>query len=249
MISYDTLEQYPLLRSNGPPFRNSNPGPEERLVKSFLRQELRSFQSGQAIKVFREPQIEAGFPDIVIAVWEPKIATSWPAARLQLKPKDFQVLQGLRSLGLSGTERLEQYLHRSVEKSLSRLREARLVYRACHSWGARALGDTFALHRLVAIEAKVDDWSTGLRQSARNKWFAGESYLLLGQEYVSDQLIELSSNRGVGLLQLKKGLNRPVVQAQASQLPHSYVTWLFNEWVWRAQLSAESITETASHAA
>lgn len=249
MISRDTLEQYPVLESNGPAFRKSDPGPETKLVEEFLRRWLPVLNGDQAVQVLREPRIEAEFPDLVIAFWDKEVASAWPTTRLQLQIDDFRILQGLRSIGLSGEQRISTYLGCEPHDSLHRLHEAGLIYRASSSWGLRSLSAVFALRRLIAIEAKVDDWSTGLKQSARNRWFAGESYLLLGQNYVPERLRDLSAAMGVGLLQQDTSLAEPAVEARNMDLPRSYATWLLNEWVWQAQLDANSGKGASTHAA
>lgn len=234
MICHETVGQYPMLKRTGPSFRSSDGGPEDRLVNTFLASKPLTLSENLAVKVFREPRIEAGFPDIVLAVYEPTRSDGWSDARESLQTDDFRVLQGLMSLGRCGKQKLQSSLDWNIGPSLNRLYQAGLVYRATNTWGVRSLRDIFFLRRLIAVEAKIDDWSSGVRQANRNRWFASESYLLLGQDHISDELHQLCLKRGIGLLQTGSSLEEPVINGEVGNIPRSHVSWLFNNWSWKA---------------
>ena len=98
----------------------------------------------------------------------------------------------------------------------------------------RALRDVFAVRRLIAIEAKVIDWQDGLQQAFQNVWFASESYLLLPRLPQSSILIEKANHFGVGLRVMGQALDSSELRSRQANIPRSYASWLFNEWVWRA---------------
>jgi hypothetical protein len=96
------------------------------------------------------------------------------------------------------------------------------------------LRDVFAVRRIVAIEAKVSDWQDGLQQAFQNSWFASESYLLMPHIPRSPLLLEESARFGVGLRTQGQPLDNGELCPRQVPVPRSYASWLFNEWVWRA---------------
>ncbi len=61
--------------------------------------------------------------------------------------------------------------------------------------------------KCVAIEAKVKDWKSGIKQACRYKEFADETYLAIYKQYSSAPLknIELFRTLDVGLLIVEDG--------------------------------------------
>jgi hypothetical protein len=116
---------------------------------------------------------------------------------------------------------------------LDRLQEANVIYSHGRSWRVRSLRKCFAVKRLVAIEAKLDNWRRGFKQAVKNTWFASESYLLLPTVPCDEDVVELARKFGVGVLLQSRPVARPVVRATEADLPRSYASWLFNEWVWK----------------
>lgn len=234
VISHETVSEHPALRSGGASFRATSEGPEDKLVRAFV-EDLPDNSASQTLTKFRELQLGSWFPDLILVYWSPKIAGGWPRSRLRLLPSDFRVLQCLRGLGQAGVDRLSQFAGQETPASLERLAAADLVFRASHTWRPRSVDDSFAVDRLVAIEAKVKNWRTGLKQAARNRWFASESYLLLDVFPSSDDLVQEAKALDVGLLDLEGHLSEPIKPPTAKKLPGSYASWLINDWAWRAQ--------------
>ena len=70
-------------------FRRKRPGPELDLIESFLRAMPLHIPRGCQATVFREPQLESGFPDLVIVVWRVATTREWRPARIALQLKIF----------------------------------------------------------------------------------------------------------------------------------------------------------------
>jgi hypothetical protein len=65
-----------------------------------------------------------------------------------------------------------------------------------------------------------------------NTWFASISYLLTPHVPRSEDFRTRASALGVGLWSRKRGI---IHQPSAGTVPRSYASWLFNEWVWKAE--------------
>ena len=117
---------------------------------------------------------------------------------------------------------------------------AGLVGYSAGSWRSRALSEIFAVQRLIAIEAKIDDWKTGLQQAVRNTWFASESYLLLERVVNREPLLSEALQFGVGVVCRDQPLDSAEARARHEQIPSSYASWLFNEWCWRLAIQEKT---------
>lgn len=213
--------------------RTPTRGEEHDLVRAYIQRQLPLPRLGQVRTVFVEPEVETGYPDLVVAYWHERTAAEWPSERANLRRADLQVMHGLFIDGPSSAARLQAAHRSSFHESLERLVAAGMVYRKGTLWYARSVQSIFALRRLVAIEAKVGDWRRGAWQAVRNTWFASESYLLAPPDVTTPELIGEATRLGIGLLQANAPFSRPVVEAESAPLPRSYASWLFNEWVWR----------------
>ncbi len=217
--------------------RSVTPGPEQELVEWFLREHRFRVGRGREVMVFREPRMESGFPDLVFAVWRPSVAKHWPASRADLRPHDLRVAQHLVTEGPGDISELaEIFPRRSLDRSLRRLRSGEMVRGTLAGrWSARPISKIFAVERLVAVEAKIDKWHDALNQAALNRWFASESYLLLPR-LTNHGLVAAAEQHSIGVWARDKGVE-PFVRPDsgAADLPRSYGSWLFNEWVWRSK--------------
>lgn len=235
MISHATVGEHPVLKAQGPSFRTSPGGPEDGLVADFAEQ-LTVEGSSWTLTRFREPRLGTTFPDLVLVYWRPWIAEKWPEERRSLHRRDFRVLQCLRGLGQAGAGTLSEFFGRDLDESLKRLALADLVFQASHTWRPRSVKDSFAVSRLIAVEAKIKNWQEGLKQAARNRSFASESYLLLDAYPSSSNIVSTAESLNVGLLKSEGGLSSPYLPAPERGLPSSYASWLFNDWAWRSRI-------------
>jgi hypothetical protein len=235
IITAHNIQSYPSFQSGGPSLREPREGPEYDLVRSYVKSYLPCAPRGHSLTVFLEPEIESGFPDVVAVYWHLATARRWNPARVHLRKIDIRVAHFLATMGASDLERLKRFFPASPKKSLERLLAAGIVRSSSGIWRLKPLQDIFAARRLVAIEAKVFNWQDGLQQAFQNVWFASESYLLLPHIPRAPLLIEGAARFGIGLRVQGQPLDSSELCPRQAQIPRSYASWLFNEWVWRAR--------------
>lgn len=234
MITAETVQSFPSFQSGGLNLREPRQGPEYDLVREYVVSYLPCPSRGQTLTVFIEPEIESGFPDIVAVYTQVATMRRWTSARASLTKVDVRIAHFLATMGASDIDRLKRFFPANPKRSLERLLAAGVVRNTSGTWRLKALEDVFAVKRLVAIEAKIVDWQDGLQQAFQNVWFASESYLLLPRLPQAPLLLEKARRFGVGLRVLGQPLDSSELCPRQAQIPRSYASWLFNEWVWRA---------------
>lgn len=234
MITAQTVRSFPSFQSGGLNLRETRKGPEYDLVREYVASYLPRPARGQSLTVFIEPEIDTGFPDIVAVYTQMATTRRWTAARACLTKVDIRLAHFLATMGASDFDRLKRFFPTNLKRCLERLLDAGVIRNTSGTWQLRALHNVFAVRRLVAIEAKVFDWQDGLKQAFQNIWFASESYLLLPRLPQAPLLIQEANRFGVGLRVLGQPLDSSELCPRQAQIPRSYASWLFNEWVWRA---------------
>lgn len=234
MVESRNIQNFPSLGSVGLSLRKQIKGVEYNMVKRYVKLKLLSPHIEESEVVFLEPQIESGFPDVVIVYFAPTIAKRWPPARKKLNKLDWRILHWIISEKVIEITKMKTIFPNDFSRSLQRLMDAELIDYKEGIWEAKPLEEIFAIQRLIAIEAKIKNWQEGLQQAFQNTWFASESYLLLPEVPNTDELIQQATRFGVGLLTTESSLVQPKLPAQVTKLPKSYVSWLFNEWAWCA---------------
>lgn len=210
-------------------FRKGRSGPEQDLVDWFLELRTVKPKKGERLTIFREPRLPSGFPDLVVVVWNESVAARWANERRSIVPADLRLMQHLATVGRARTLDLKSLFGPEVERSLGRLECADMVVLQKGQWRARALSRTFAIRRIVAIEAKVAGWRIALDQAFINTWFTPESYVLVPAVPKGASLLQAAQQHGIGVLSKEQ----PRLVEQRLSQPRSYASWLFNEWTWR----------------
>jgi hypothetical protein len=219
-------------------FRRGRAGVEGQLLDGFLARYPYSVSTGCRLTILREPRLDSGFPDAVAVVWDPRVASRWPAARGALKTEDLRVAQLLNGYGAVTKADLEKLTRRRVDPVLERLLAAEVVgARRDGTWRLRPLREVFALRDIIAIEAKVTHWRAVVEQATRNTWFASRSYVLLPRAPKDKNAAAEAVSRGIGIWTVPSNTPRLIAGARRHSLPRSYASWLFNEWVWRDAVS------------
>ena len=220
----------------GTVFRRQRPGPEADLIAEFLENFPFDVPRGCHATVFCEPRIESGFPDLVVVFWSIATANKWKRERADVTQQDIRLVHHLHDSGPASTKQLAAMFTRRLSKSLERLEAAHLIRDDGKNWRPRPLADSFAVRRIIAIEAKVHDWADAVNQAYLNTWFASDSFVLLPTHKHKQHIRAAARSRGVRLCNPDDAVSckRP---AFPEKLPRSYASWLFNEWAWRfAQL-------------
>jgi hypothetical protein len=233
-MDYIVLDSNASTGDLGLRFRQSKSGPEQELVHRFLENFTLDIPRGFKVTVFKEPRIESGFPDLVLVVWKNKITERWNLNRLLLQPSDIKVMHYITQIKNTKTTELEIIFGSKVKKSLSKLADAEMIHLSGDYLAAGPLSKLYATKHIIAIEAKMTGRREALDQAFRNLWFATASYILLPQiPRVADLFTEANS-LGVGIWSMES----PTLDIRSLPFfepsPISYVSWLFNEWAWRA---------------
>jgi hypothetical protein len=214
--------------------RAARRGPEITLLRAALKTEF-FFRRQLPAVFFHEPELPTGLPDLV-AVYMPKKQPELTPKRLRLTAAHIRVLHGLHILSSSSIQDLSCQLRISradLERLTLGLSEAELITVRGNTLLPKKLSGSFAVKHIVAIEAKISNWSKALEQAAANRWFASQSFILIPPNRsiarISDRALEL----GVGVLVFEDNQVNQIVDPRIYAIPTSYGSWLFNEWALR----------------
>ncbi len=238
--SISVIDDTSAVAGLGLSFRRGRPGPEDELVNWFLQERPFTIRRGYKVSVLCQPQLETGFPDIVLVVWHPPTAERWDSRRAVLTRYDIRLLHYLHYAGPATTQELRTIFGSKLHAGLDRLTSARTIQKRRETWVARSLSASFAVRRIIAIEAKISNWSVALDQALLNTWFASDSYVLLPRIPRGASLLDEAA--GLGIRVLTKAEPDPMAKLSArADLPRSYASWLFNEWVWREHTGTRAL--------
>lgn len=217
-----------MLRLTG---RYNRPGEEAALAQAFVESTLPEPARDEEMRVFIEPRVDIRRPDIVAVYWRPKKATAWPAARRRLTELDLRLLQYLH---LAGPQRVEDVAVRGTrwKAAVGRLQAADVVYVKSGRVHARSLTKTFAVTRIISVEAKVSSAMKAIEQASLNTLFSSQSYVLTAARSVTQKVATEASARGVGIWTGAEQFDE-AVKPRRFELPQTYAAWLFNERAWR----------------
>lgn len=231
VISYLTSQTSNTI---GTVFRQPTPGPELDIVNMYCEEHLANLGMDESLSIFLEPKINTGFPDIVAVFWDKEVSHRWPEERANLTPSDLAIVHHVNLVGkLSVDQLLKRFGTRKTSEMMLRISDSQVADVKSSELLRRPLNKTFAVNRLVAIEAKVRDWSKGLDQAFLNTLFASESYLLLDSLPNSESLFKKAEKLGIGVLDKGRSVTKPYLKPKIGALPNSHATWLFNDWAWK----------------
>jgi hypothetical protein len=219
-------------------------GPEFELVQLFVRHlnEDQGQVNTRAIAVFYEPHVGGCFPDLVVAEYDSEVFQNWSNARSVINTTDVRILNHLHRVGQAAIGEIDRYLgysRRSLERSLEHLEGANLAVETDNGWAPLPLEEVFGIQRLVAIEAKVEDWRRAFRQADSHRHFASECFVLLPPRRNPGRLFDMEKHAHIGILFCDDHKLEEVRQSQRTKLPVSHVSWMFNEWIGRSLQSSQ----------
>lgn len=213
--------------------RSPTEGPEQELIDRFLNTQRFVVPQGFRLTVLLQPEIDTGFPDLVAVLWRESVTARWPSERLQLQTQDVRLLHLLSTLGWTDRVFLERVFPRGLKRSLERLQAADLIICGHHKCRIKSLNKIFAVERIVAIEAKIKWWRRAFEQASNNTWFSSVSYVLLPPFHKGPEIVKQAEKLGIGLLAQNDDEFWQLFSPEFRNVPLSYGSWLFNEWVWR----------------
>ena len=216
--------------------RHSTIGKELDLVNGFIDYYANTFLKNNKVRnlaIFVEPQISSSFPDIVFAAYHPSIMDNWSSARAKLNSADLKVLSYLLSVAPCNGAQIIAALkmpESQVMTSVERLYDAKVVERTNQKWQACKLSSVYSVKKLVSVEAKLGDMRKVAAQSLKNTWFASQSYALTNATTPQESTVTRFQQHGIGLYCKGKQFKK-VVEAKTLNLPSSYMSLQFNEWI------------------
>lgn len=219
--------------------RTSTQGQEFDMVSKYIQHLVSKYSQlkNKKAAIFLEPQLDTGYPDIVIAEFFSLPDDCWRNVRNNLTCTDLKILyyiQVKRGGTIAEISNTLGFPISVVEKSTKHLDEARLIYLSKSKKSVRnvQLKSYCRIHKLIAIEAKIDKWKEAIRQANNNIWFATESYILMNKESCSPTIIETCKSNGIGII-LVNGKIRTELPSLRRPFPVSYASLQFNEWLLR----------------
>ncbi|MDL2217885.1 hypothetical protein LJC27_04430 [Christensenellaceae bacterium OttesenSCG-928-M15] len=220
--------------------RTTTKGDEIDMVNSYIEHivsKYKKLKKGR-VAIFIEPQIDTGYPDIVIVEYSgvPKIA--WADSRRNLTTTEMKILFQVykqKNASLSDLNELLGFSPEEIKKSFVHLAACNLIHLSKSEMYARntQLQAFCNVKKVIAIEAKIDKWSEAILQASKNSWFSTESYILLNKTHCNEAIINKCKEHGVGII-LVNGSIKHVLKSTKRQFPISYTSLLFNEWIQRA---------------
>lgn len=218
--------------------RKQKEGPEAELINGFVSEYkniLREKSSAHAI--FMEPQLDTGFPDLVVVSYDMRAFERWKRFRATLDITDLKILHHLYFVRGSDGANLSVKLGldwKTVLGSIEKLMECDLIKWSARQWCPYGLDHAYAIKSIVAIEAKISNWKSAFQQAVMNRWFASESYVLSPVGKPTGPIVEKSVRLGVGIYSKPQtGRIATVQRAERGKSPACYASWLFNEWIGR----------------
>lgn len=219
--------------------RTSTQGKELDMVNRYIEFLVEKYSKMKSKKaaIFIEPQIDTGYPDIVVVEYHSCPNLMWNSHRRNLNSKDFKILfyiQKQKNLSLLEISETLGYPIEIVQKSIDRLSDCDLVHLNKNKTCVRnvALKKYCRISKIIAIEAKIDKWNEAIRQANNNIWFSTESYILLNKESCSTAITEICQKNGLGII-LVNGKIETVLKGDKRPFPVSYSSLQFNEWIVR----------------
>lgn len=240
----ETIPDNVLIFSNTRPdigyvARTITHGQEFDMVSKYINYLISKYSHLKTKKaaIFLEPQLDTGYPDVVIVEFFSLPNSKWDKSRNDLTSTDLKILyyiQIKRGSTVPDISNMLGYPVSLVEKSVRRLNKAGLIHLSKSQQSVRnvQLNSYCRIHKIIAIEAKIDKWKEAIRQASNNVWFATESYILMNKESCSASITETCRANGIGII-LVNGTIRTELPSMQRPFPVSYASLQFNEWLLR----------------
>lgn len=201
-------------------------GPESELVTKVLAQGL-PFKN--KFEIIQELELPTGYPDILAVSYKKH---SEPLANFDHFNKEhLKVLHYLYSLKASSSNEISSKLlikPKTVDKILYDLLDAELVWSKGDRFKIKSVSKIFAIDKIIAIEAKIQDWRSAVSQAINNTWFASDSYILIPEKKNNHLIAEYAQKFGIGVIVSANEEPYIYSRAQVQKLPVSYGSWFVN---------------------
>ena len=219
--------------------RTHTQGKEYEMVTRYVSYLIKKYDKlrNKRAAIFVEPQLDTGYPDIVVVEFSSVPTLSWKSARYGLTSTEIKILHYIHTIKNAGIETISNTLGfpvSSVEKSVRKLKESGLINVSKSGQYVRniQLRKYCRINKIIAIEAKIDKWQEAIRQAENNTWFATESYILMNKKTCSPSIREQCESKGIGIIHVNGTIKTDLFSAKR-EFPVSYASLQFNEWVLR----------------
>lgn len=221
--------------------RTITQGEEFELVNSYINYLLEKYKNlkQKKVAIFIEPQIDTGYPDLVVVEYYPINNFSWKHGRENLSVTDLKILFYIQTQKHTSINKINKILGfpiNTIEKTINILLEYGLIHVSKTKVFVSnvPLSSFCRIHKIISIEAKIDKWSEAIRQASNNIWFSTESYILLKKETCKPEIVQSCKKHGIGIV-LLNGNIRLEIKAEKRQFPVSYASLYFNEILLRKE--------------
>jgi len=206
-------------------------GPEAELIELALSSSS-LHKKRENVVIFREPQLPTGFPDLV-AVYSGKRGINFNQFRSDLSFWHIRLLHLIYQVGGGYPQEISKSSlnpEAKVRILIDELYQAGMVYFRGKKVLPVSIRRLFNAKRIVAIEAKINDWRKAIRQAIANKWFSSHSYILMPYRTNMSKIINEAESFGIGVMTYHGKETMALCRPKPQELPTSYGSWLFNEW-------------------
>lgn len=225
----------PVERMGG---RKPVPGPELNMINEALEAGIPLGNRNPSL-IFREPLLPSGYPDLISTSLMNRVITS-TSVNESLTRTEAKLAHYIYERGGGAIADLQNELSftkKTAQDSVSGLLSKRVIRRRGDYLRCRSGKEVFAITGITAIEAKVSDWKSCMRQAMGNRWFSSRSYILIPRNRVTEEVKIAAGRFGIGILCFDgKKVTRPVMPAK-SRFPASYCSWIINDWAVEALAS------------
>lgn len=219
--------------------RTSTAGKEFDMVTNyvdFLIEKYEKLKKKRAA-IFIEPQLDTGYPDIVVVEYSSTPKLEWVALRNTLSATDIKILFYIQTHGyckLCDLQKTLGFPKETIQKTVFKLNKCGLIYTYAKSGSVRSvpLKSYCRINKIISIEAKIDKWNEAIRQAGNNIWFSTESYVLMNKTSCSESIQAACRERGLGII-LVNGTTKTILSSSQRDFPVSYASLQFNEWILR----------------
>lgn len=238
----DIIEIYNNYSQVGIKNRSITEGKEMELVRDYIEYRKSEFKSNEERKlaIFIETKINNSYPDIVFVEYNPENYIKWNNTRDTLTKNDLKILYHVYSQeGLEAAQIVEQLgvTWKETLQSVERLCDSELLIRKFGNWIVDDI-NKMTTYKIEAVEAKLNHWDQVLQQSVLNKNFASESYALsLIESKPKKEILSKFKRLGVGVYLKDGNCFNVLKQAEVNNIPVSFNSIIFNEWIGRIQNS------------
>lgn len=219
--------------------RTTTKGDEFDMVNQYINYILKKYKSlrKKKVAIFIEPQIDTGYPDLVIIEYFDCSKKLWNEYRRKLSISDLKILFEIQirsNISISGLSNLLGFSQIEIKKSILRLDQCGLVHLSKTQTCVRnvQLHSYCHINKIISIEAKIDKWAAAINQASKNIWFSTESFILMNKENCSDTFVQKCKEQGIGII-LVNGKIQKILDSEHRNMPISYSSLQFNEWIQR----------------